>query len=179
MGYLMNQMGAEQQAFMAAILAAADDDAPRLIYADWLDEHGESDLAEFIRVQCELSSAARRGEPYEWDDPLRTREKLLVRGNRDRWLAGLPDQWAYRFVRGFPHRVTARADRQPSHRGRSGAALGRFGSVCEFSDGRRVWSEGREAWEQSGRPAPRPSARGTSASRPERRTTSRRRDPNT
>jgi uncharacterized protein (TIGR02996 family) len=31
-----------------------DDDAPRLVYADWLDEHGEADRAEFIRLQCEL-----------------------------------------------------------------------------------------------------------------------------
>jgi uncharacterized protein (TIGR02996 family) len=41
-------------AFLAAILAAPDDDAPRLIYADYLDEQGECDRAEFIRVQVAL-----------------------------------------------------------------------------------------------------------------------------
>ena len=35
----------------AAVRAAPADDAPRLRYADWLDEHGEPDYAAFIR-QC-------------------------------------------------------------------------------------------------------------------------------
>jgi uncharacterized protein (TIGR02996 family) len=38
---------------LAAILAAPNDDLPRLIYADWLDEHGESKRAEFIRRQID------------------------------------------------------------------------------------------------------------------------------
>lgn len=45
----------DRAAFMAAILEAPDDDLPRLIMADWLQERGESDRAEFIRVQCELA----------------------------------------------------------------------------------------------------------------------------
>ena len=32
-----------------------EDDAPRLVYADYLDGHGESERAEFIRVQVELA----------------------------------------------------------------------------------------------------------------------------
>jgi uncharacterized protein (TIGR02996 family) len=40
--------------FIAAVIARPDDDLPRLIYADWLDENGECERAEFIRVQCEL-----------------------------------------------------------------------------------------------------------------------------
>jgi uncharacterized protein (TIGR02996 family) len=42
-------------ALLARILASPEDDAPRLVYADWLDEHGEPARAEFIRVQCELA----------------------------------------------------------------------------------------------------------------------------
>jgi uncharacterized protein (TIGR02996 family) len=38
-----------------AILEDPRDDDLRLIYADWLDEHGEGDRAEFIRVQVELA----------------------------------------------------------------------------------------------------------------------------
>jgi uncharacterized protein (TIGR02996 family) len=34
-----------ERAFVEAILAAPDDAAPLLIFADWLDEHGRSDLA--------------------------------------------------------------------------------------------------------------------------------------
>lgn len=45
----------DRAAFLAAIREAPDDDAPRLIYADWLDENGEAERAEFVRVQCELA----------------------------------------------------------------------------------------------------------------------------
>jgi uncharacterized protein (TIGR02996 family) len=45
----------DRAAMLAGILAAPDDDAPRLIYADWLTENGEADRGEFIRVQCELA----------------------------------------------------------------------------------------------------------------------------
>jgi uncharacterized protein (TIGR02996 family) len=36
---------------LRTLLERPDDDAPRLVYADWLDENGEPDRAEFIRVQ--------------------------------------------------------------------------------------------------------------------------------
>jgi uncharacterized protein (TIGR02996 family) len=38
------------------------DDTPRLIYADWLEEHGEVERAEFIRVQVELARMDEAGE---------------------------------------------------------------------------------------------------------------------
>lgn len=44
----------EYRALLAAVCAAPDDDLPRLVCADWLDEHGESERAEFIRVQCRI-----------------------------------------------------------------------------------------------------------------------------
>ncbi len=58
-------------ALLAAILAHPDDDTPRLVYADWLDEHDEPDRAEFIRIQCCLdrisrfTSEAKRKAPRE------------------------------------------------------------------------------------------------------------------
>jgi uncharacterized protein (TIGR02996 family) len=44
-----------EDAFLADIAEHPDDDAPRLIYADWLDEHGEPAQAAFIRAQIELA----------------------------------------------------------------------------------------------------------------------------
>jgi uncharacterized protein (TIGR02996 family) len=38
-----------------AVLDFPDEDTPRLAYADWLDEHGDPERAEFIRVQIDLS----------------------------------------------------------------------------------------------------------------------------
>ncbi len=46
----------EREALVLAIFAKPDDDLPRLVYADWLEEHGESNLAEIIRVQCALAT---------------------------------------------------------------------------------------------------------------------------
>jgi uncharacterized protein (TIGR02996 family) len=43
-------------ALYAAVLAAPADDTPRLVLADWLDESGDPDRAEFIRAQCEAES---------------------------------------------------------------------------------------------------------------------------
>jgi uncharacterized protein (TIGR02996 family) len=44
-----------EKGFLADIVQHPNDDAPRLVYADWLDEHGNPDLASFIRVQCALA----------------------------------------------------------------------------------------------------------------------------
>jgi uncharacterized protein (TIGR02996 family) len=49
------------QDFIDAILAEPGDDAPRLIYADWLEERGNP-RAEFIRLQVELATLARPPE---------------------------------------------------------------------------------------------------------------------
>ncbi len=54
--YPADCMLTENHDFLAAICEKPEDDAPRLIYADWLDEHGQESRAEFIRVQCALAS---------------------------------------------------------------------------------------------------------------------------
>lgn len=49
---------ASEQAFLEAIIADPDDDAVRLIFADWLEEQSDpvkNARGEFIRVQIELS----------------------------------------------------------------------------------------------------------------------------
>lgn len=45
----------EQQQLLAAIMNDKGDDTVRLVYADWLQEHGQEERADFIRVQCELA----------------------------------------------------------------------------------------------------------------------------
>jgi uncharacterized protein (TIGR02996 family) len=62
---------------LRAICENADDDTPRLIYADWLDEHGDPDRAEFIRAQCELARPPARGT--------RTRRSWLERRVKVLW----------------------------------------------------------------------------------------------
>ncbi|HEY7311545.1 MAG TPA: TIGR02996 domain-containing protein [Gemmataceae bacterium] len=77
-----------REAFLQAIVEDPDDDTPRLIYADWLEEHGDVHRAEFIRVQCEL---ARLPEDEEARRPaLLTREWTLLSTHAKEWLAELP-----------------------------------------------------------------------------------------
>ena len=56
-----------EPAFLQAIREAPNDDAPRLIYADWLEEQGgaaRKARADFIRAQCRLAQLPE-------DDPAR------------------------------------------------------------------------------------------------------------
>ena len=48
----------ERQSLYAAICAGPRDDLPKLVFADWLDEHGDPERAEFIRLQCAAESDA-------------------------------------------------------------------------------------------------------------------------
>jgi uncharacterized protein (TIGR02996 family) len=45
----------DDEALLAAIAAHPEEDTPRLVYADWLDEHGQPVRAEFIRVQVAIA----------------------------------------------------------------------------------------------------------------------------
>jgi uncharacterized protein (TIGR02996 family) len=47
-------MTSDESALLAAVRAAPEQDLPRLVYADWLDDQGQPERAEFIRVQCEF-----------------------------------------------------------------------------------------------------------------------------
>jgi uncharacterized protein (TIGR02996 family) len=92
------------EAFLRAIIEEPHDDAHRLVYADWLDEHGGASgaaRAEFIRVQIER-------ERLPLDDPrrgeLHRRSCDLLDQHRTVWSAQLPKlqgvTWQ-RFWRGF------------------------------------------------------------------------------
>jgi uncharacterized protein (TIGR02996 family) len=85
---------ADEAALLAAVLAAPADDAPRLVYADWLTERGDP-RGELILLQC--ARAATGGAPTARE------EELLARSARA-WLGPL-EPWVVRggasFVRGF------------------------------------------------------------------------------
>jgi uncharacterized protein (TIGR02996 family) len=85
-------------AFLRAILAAPDDDTLRLVYADWLEEHGDP-RSEFIRIQIALAHepADSPGRP-----PMEARERQLLECHQDAWLGALRPllaRWTFR--RGF------------------------------------------------------------------------------
>ena len=102
----------EREALIRAVCAAPDDDLPRLVFADWLDEHGEPERAEFIRVQCELS---RRAEDDPGREGLRSRAEGLLKAHRAVWVAELPVEYGYwyDFYRGFVDELAVNSDADP------------------------------------------------------------------
>ncbi|MBA4064195.1 MAG: hypothetical protein C0501_10865 [Isosphaera sp.] len=109
--------------FLAAIIADPADDTARLVAADWLDENGDPDRAEFVRAQIALY---RLHPDYATDEAVRAafdpaaaalyrRERDLLGRYAKQWLAGLPP-WPWgghsvTFCRGFPARVHMAAGR--------------------------------------------------------------------
>jgi len=85
------------EAFLAAIAAEPASDEPRLVYADWLSEHGDP-RGEFISVQCALASLPADAAQAQ---ALRGREEALLAEHSLAWLRGLPGGVVHRFERGF------------------------------------------------------------------------------
>jgi uncharacterized protein (TIGR02996 family) len=83
-------------AFLGSIHDDPDDDAPRLVYADWLEEQGDGERAEFIRLQCQLE---RLAEDDAGVPALARRERELRRRHGKGWVGRLAD-----LVRGFEFR---------------------------------------------------------------------------
>lgn len=54
--YLQPPLLSEYTAHLRGIAAVPDDDLPRLVLADWLQEHDHAKRAEWIRIQCELAA---------------------------------------------------------------------------------------------------------------------------
>jgi uncharacterized protein (TIGR02996 family) len=81
--------------FLAAINADLDDDTPRLVFADWLQENGDEARGQFIRLQCTGDASA----------------DAILAEHRERWFSGLPQWCADRpdgcvFRRGFVAAMT-------------------------------------------------------------------------
>lgn len=54
----------DREALLATIRARPEEDTPRLVFADWLDEHGESERAALIRYSCSPKFANRRSAEF-------------------------------------------------------------------------------------------------------------------
>jgi uncharacterized protein (TIGR02996 family) len=98
---------------LQAIIENPDDDALRLVFADWLRDHDELERAEFIRVQIELAKLPnldnRRPE-------LEQRETELLARNESEWVGPIRHcvvSWT--FHRGFIAEVTVTVDMYQEH----------------------------------------------------------------
>lgn len=110
------------QKLLDAIYANLADDAPRLVYADHLQEAGDP-RGELIAVQCELARLGYAVKPASWDwigdalagdeidlarvRKLRARETALLKQHAEAWLAEAKQAnplyalVSFRFERGF------------------------------------------------------------------------------
>lgn len=96
----------ENPDLLACVLAAPGDDAPRLVYADWLMEQRDP-RGEFISLQCE--TARRSLNPYLREEH-RGRIAQLLESHEGAWAAPaaeIASSWTFR--RGFLDEVHAKA----------------------------------------------------------------------
>jgi uncharacterized protein (TIGR02996 family) len=108
-------MHPDEGALLRSVIENPDDDVARLVIADWYEENGQPERAEFIRVQIELT---RMTEFVPRRAHLMLREAKLLYGFGPQWTADLEDAWfpviqdpirlvgekadkGYRFNRGF------------------------------------------------------------------------------
>lgn len=89
--------------FIQTIIANPDDDTPRLIYADWLEEQGDP-RGEFIRIQRELAKMTE-DDPRRWNLELR-QGRLMRRYGWQWWFEPFnPSHKPPIFRRGFAEEV--------------------------------------------------------------------------
>lgn len=123
----------EQQLLLANIIKNPDGDTERLVYADWLSEHGQGELAEFIRLDIELyrfnNTDPKNLFISDWDrgrEVKARRNELWNESHKYGWWNGIPgdwrstiknktqistaNSWDYLFSRGFVHTVSISAD---------------------------------------------------------------------
>jgi uncharacterized protein (TIGR02996 family) len=91
-----------EEAFLQDILSSPQDDAPRLVYADWLEERnqgGDAERAEFIRGQIVLARLPAN-DPQR--SALEARVRVLLEAYSPTWTPPFQD-WVehYEFRRGF------------------------------------------------------------------------------
>jgi uncharacterized protein (TIGR02996 family) len=95
-------MTSDGEILFRAVCEHPADDTPRLVYADWLEENGQPERAEFIRLQCEDREFCRRFPDLA---AARTRASDLLRVHGRQWEMELPllrgVSWGSHFVRGF------------------------------------------------------------------------------
>jgi len=95
-------MPKEEEGLLRAIRDDPEDDSLRLVYADWLEEHGQPERAELIRVQIELGRRPLAPERYEL---LTERQTKLLTEDAPTWMGPLVAHLGYKyFPRGWSYR---------------------------------------------------------------------------
>lgn len=98
-----------EAALLEACRAAPDDDLPRLVYADWLDEGGQSDKANYIRLEIEQAGLPTR---YPRKAELQVAAGVILRECKHLWdaplLRALHAPAVIHYERGLPAEIACR-----------------------------------------------------------------------
>jgi uncharacterized protein (TIGR02996 family) len=104
------QLMSDRAALLTAIRKYPDDDTPRLVYADLVQEKENAERAELIRTPCELERLGRFGPR---SDQLASRRNVILEQCAPKWRAELPripgTEWGHHPTRGFFEEVTVAA----------------------------------------------------------------------
>lgn len=103
----------ELVALLAACRARPADDLPRLVLADWLDENGQPERAEFVRLQVEVSHPSADVERIR---RLKRREAELLAEHENEWTSGYQQMAAVITPRYTPRENGRFATNLPAHR---------------------------------------------------------------
>jgi uncharacterized protein (TIGR02996 family) len=87
------------EGLVRAVFQNPDDDTPRLVFADYLDENDQPDRAALIRTQCAL---AREAKTSDRGKELRKEERRLLAA-LEKQIGTLPEGMRAEFRRGFLH----------------------------------------------------------------------------
>src|SRR4051812_34434440 len=96
-----------EEVFVQAVCEAPDDDASRLVFADWLEDNGQAERAEFIRSQCRRAALDPHDDGYE--DLLAREQQLLAQHARKWGKAALKFTTRVEWRRGFVDGMTLAA----------------------------------------------------------------------
>jgi uncharacterized protein (TIGR02996 family) len=88
------------EALVRSVFQNPEDDTPRLVFADFLEENNEPDRAALIRLQCELAREKARSPRAK---ELQDQQRRLVAKVRRAVVDPLPEGVSAKFHRGFLH----------------------------------------------------------------------------
>jgi len=71
-----------EKSFLQAVCETPNDDTPRLVFADWLEDNDQPQRAEFIRLQCRLAAMSAWDNGY---DELVVRQQQLLHEHGKQW----------------------------------------------------------------------------------------------
>jgi len=109
-----------EQGFLAAIIANPDDDTPRLVYSDWLEEQGGAAnlaRAEYLRLEIQLARVDLDAPPTPELQANRKRSRELFAKHSREWFPAFVgpkhllrgSRSRTHFKRGFPYEIYAKS----------------------------------------------------------------------